>query len=1173
MAIEQVQVEELFEAARGRTNPAERATYLDAACGGDAELREQVESLLKAHDEASGFLATIERPKSTDSGAVPLREGPGSTIDRYKLLQQIGEGGFGTVFLAEQEQPVRRRVALKIIKLGMDTKQVVARFAAERQALAIMDHPNIAKVLDGGATESGRPYFVMELVRGVPITTYCDTNNLTVPERLELFVQVCQAVQHAHQKGIIHRDLKPSNVMVMMADGRPMPKVIDFGIAKATDQRLTEKTIFTEFRQMVGTPEYMSPEQAEMAGIDIDTRSDIYSLGVLLYELLVGSTPFDPKELRSKAYAEMQRIIREVEPPRPSTKLSSLGGGLASIAAHRRIEPAKLGTILHGELDWVVMRALEKDRMRRYETAQGLAADVRRYLADEAVEACPPSAGYRLRKFLRRNKGPVLAAAAVLLAVLIGAGISAWQAVRATQAEATALAALDEKEKAREAAVAEKVRAEQEKRRADGETAISLAVNDFLEKDLLGRAAQGGFAGGPDLPPDRNITARALIDRAARNIGDRFSNQPAVEAGLRLAIANSYVALGDVERSLPHWRRAAELKAIVMGKAHGETLALWLTFAETSVRADRRDEALPVLDGVRKLIDEVTEPSQKNWGILFRLSADYRQIGRTGDADRLLEQYLATRPRPEVLDSLTSIREMFALATIYRTLNKPDMASRLFDQAKDAVLRLARDESLDAVDSLFALADQFRRLDRPTEAIPIYLRARDLSVRKTGVWPERIANLGYAYMEAGQPADAIPIWEEICRKHGRNGPYSDELLNNRSVLAICYCRDGRPSDAIPVLEEVRDAYVAAEGPDGNDVVATAMQLGNIYCDLNRWKDAVTILEVAVPKFRAKYGLDLSNTLLSIHNLARCYRETGMPIKALPLLQELVDFERTKLTAHPPDRRALENLVALYGEMGKRDEAIGVLRKASDKSPLDAPVLKLLGDQFARQGKWKEAAPIFARAYELKPDDHGLILSAAVTPLAAGERDGYDRVCRKALEQFGGTDEPVAADRTAKVGLLVARPADNVKPFARMAEIAVEKGARHSWLHYFQLARGMAAYRTGDWAGALDWCGRSRHRAGNILSLVALDLLFEAMAHHRLNQADQARAAMDRATQLINKYLAAAKDDRGDDWHDWLMCEIVRREAESLLVGASADDAPKNDSNRSAPTATDRTKSE
>src|SRR5262245_30727582 len=380
----------IFRAAAAMA-PSDRAAFLDEACGGNRPLRDEVESLLRAHDPSDSFLE-VPAPAVTIDRDRPITEGPGAVIGPYKLREQIGEGGFGVVYVAEQEKPVRRKVALKIIKPGMDTKDVIARFEAERQALALMDHPNVAKVLDAGTTESGRPYFVMELVHGLPITEFCDKNKLPTRERLTLFAEICRAVQHAHQKGIIHRDLKPSNIMVTLHDGQPVPKVIDFGVSKALSQQLTEKSIYTAYGQMIGTPSYMSPEQAEMSGLGIDTRSDVYSLGVLLYELLTGKTPLDAKRLRDGGYGEMLRIIREEEPARPSLKISTLGEAATAIAQHRHTDPHQLRRSLRGELDWIVMKCLEKDRARRYETAIGLVRDIERYLRDEPVEACPPSA-------------------------------------------------------------------------------------------------------------------------------------------------------------------------------------------------------------------------------------------------------------------------------------------------------------------------------------------------------------------------------------------------------------------------------------------------------------------------------------------------------------------------------------------------------------------------------------------------------------------------------------------------------------------------------------------------------------------------------------------------------------------------------------------------------------
>ena len=527
--------ERLFHQALDQ--PADqRDSFLGSACGDDADLRERVEVLLLAHLNPGSFL---ESPPVATIALPTVTEQPGTLIGRYKLLQQIGEGGFGVVYMAEQTKPVRRKVALKIIKPGMDTKEVIARFEAERQALALMDHPNIAKVFDAGATESGRPYFVMELVKGVPITDYCDKNQLPAQDRLKLFVDVCHAIQHAHQKGVIHRDVKPSNIMVTLHDGKPVPKVIDFGVSKALSQQLTEKTLFTAYGQMIGTPAYMSPEQAELSGLDIDTRADIYSLGVLLYELLTGGTPFDGKRLRSAGYAEMQRIIREEEPPKPSTRLTAMGEDTVVVSDNRGTDPKKLGQFIRGDLDWIVMKALEKDRNRRYETANDFANDVTRFLNDEPVEACPPSAAYRFKKLAQRNKRALSAAAAVALVLILGIVGTSWQAIRATQAESLA---------------------QGEAEQARTQAAKANAVVNLLQ-DMLASA-------NPDTAKGNDYTVRELLDEFSAGLEGHLHHQPEVEATLRQIIGSVYTRLRLPDDAEPHLRRALELRREVFGKDH-----------------------------------------------------------------------------------------------------------------------------------------------------------------------------------------------------------------------------------------------------------------------------------------------------------------------------------------------------------------------------------------------------------------------------------------------------------------------------------------------------------------------------------------------------------------------------------------------------------------------------
>jgi WD40 repeat protein/serine/threonine protein kinase len=464
--------DDLFEAALLRSEGPERAAFLDAECQSNPELRARVEMMLEGHLDAKNFLETLPNGVAAARGMISPEaaglEQVGNHIGPYKLLQKLGEGGCGVVYLGEQDRPVRRRVALKVIKLGMDTRSVIARFEAERQALALMDHPNIAKVFDAGATETGRPYFVMELVRGIRISEYCDKNNLPTEQRLGLFIQVCHAIQHAHQKGIIHRDIKPSNIMITLHDGVPVPKVIDFGIAKATcEQRLTDKTIFTAFEQFIGTPAYMSPEQAEMSGLDIDTRSDIYSLGVLLYELLTGSTPFDTRELLASGLDAMRKTIREKEAVRPSTKFATLQGEeLATTAKRRSVEPSRLVHQLKGDLDWIIMKSLEKDRSRRYETANDFAADLKRHLSNEPVAARPPSAAYRFQKAFRRNQVAFTAATAIAAALVIGLGASTVMFFRERRARQGEQEQLIKAQSAQRIAQSEEQRANAQARKA-----------------------------------------------------------------------------------------------------------------------------------------------------------------------------------------------------------------------------------------------------------------------------------------------------------------------------------------------------------------------------------------------------------------------------------------------------------------------------------------------------------------------------------------------------------------------------------------------------------------------------------------------------------------------------------------------------------------------------------
>jgi serine/threonine protein kinase len=660
MSADRDQEEEIFDAARELADD-ERAAYLAGRCLHDADLRQRIEGMLAADAAAGQFFKTHGAPSPTmihaDASLSPSIEKSGDKIGRYKLLQQIGEGGCGVVYMTEQEEPVRRRVALKVIKLGMDTKQVIARFEAERQALALMDHPNIARVLDAGATESGRPYFVMELVRGIKITEFCDENKLSTADRLKLFIQVCQAIQHAHQKGVIHRDIKPSNILVTINDGVPVPKVIDFGIAKATAGRLTDQTLFTAFEQFIGTPAYMSPEQAVLTSLDIYTRSDIYSLGVLLYELLTGRTPFDQKELLGAGLDEMRRIIRETEPPRPSNRLSTMAAAALTTTAHRRhTEPPRLIHSVRGDLDWIAMKCLETDRARRYETANALAADVRRHLESEPVVARPPSRLYEFQKTVRRHKFGFAAAAAVILVLAIGVLVSTVQALRATRAKKETAETLKQVSAERDA---------KDQARKDAE-AISTFLTEVFQS--------------PDPTRDgRTITVVENLDRAAKRLETDLSDQPGRRAKLQDTLANTYSSLSIWGEARRLREKVRDYYVATYGPEHPDTLTAMYNLAGSF-----RHENLPLVEEVLTLRRKVLGPEHPDTlRTMIAMAGIYSDNGRKDEALKLAEQALALNRKVLGSEHTNTVAAMNTLAFFYAFDGPPDesiKAIELFEE-------------------------------------------------------------------------------------------------------------------------------------------------------------------------------------------------------------------------------------------------------------------------------------------------------------------------------------------------------------------------------------------------------------------------------------------------------------------------------------------------------------
>ncbi|MFO0842617.1 MAG: serine/threonine-protein kinase [Gemmataceae bacterium] len=689
--------------AAAALSPADRAAYLARACAGQDELRQQVERMLAAREEVGDFLEPAPVAPAVAGGAtIGAKAGPptadGSAKDeqagtliagKYTLVEVIGEGGMGSVWRAKQTEPVKRFVALKLIKAGMDSKQVLARFEAERQALALMDHPNIAKVLDGGLHE-GRPFFVMELVKGVPITDYCDRGKLTPKERLELFVPACQAIQHAHQKGIIHRDIKPSNVLIALYDDKPVPKVIDFGVAKATGGTLTEATIDTGFGGVVGTPQYMSPEQATFNNLDIDTRSDVYALGVLLYELLAGSPPFSGEELKKKGFLEILRVVREEEPPRPSTKLST-ADALPSLSANRGTEPKKLTGLLRNELDWVVMKALEKDRTRRYETANGFAADVQRYLAGEPVQAHPPSAAYRLKKFVRRNRPQVIAAGLVLLALIAGvigttagllearrqAGIardeaSAKEAARAEEARQRGIAEANER-KAVAAAEQEKQAKVQIASQLKQIELVNETVFDIFSGFDIRKVKDGGEAVEAAL-------AKRLV-QAGRTLDERAIADPVVLARVRHRLGLTLLSLGYPGEAIELFLAARATRSEKLGPDHPDTLDSMSHLASGYQDAGKLDLAVPLYEETLKLRKAKLGPDHPDTGISTgNLAQGYHVAGKLDLAVPLYEETLKlwkTKLGPDHPHTLACMND---LALGYQDAGKPDLAVPLYEE-------------------------------------------------------------------------------------------------------------------------------------------------------------------------------------------------------------------------------------------------------------------------------------------------------------------------------------------------------------------------------------------------------------------------------------------------------------------------------------------------------------
>jgi hypothetical protein len=896
-------VESLFHAALAQTD-TERDAYLAAACGADAGLRGQVERLLDAHQELGEFL---NGPTSTDVQVVyPV--GPGEAVGsvlagRYTLREALGEGGMGTVFLAQQTEPVQRLVAVKVIKPGLDGAQVLARFEAERQALALMDHPNIAKVLDAGATAAGHPFFVMELVRGVPITTYCDERRLGLRERLALLVPVCQAIQHAHQKGVIHRDLKPSNVLVALYDGKPVPKVIDFGVAKAAGPRLADPAPLTGFGAVIGTPEYMAPEQAEGNHLDIDTRADVYALGVLLYELLTGTTPLDRKRLGEAALLEVLRRIREEEPPRPSTRLRQEEGGRRP----RDAPPARGGgwlrsvlALLPGpsswqELDWIVMKALEKDRDRRYETATGLACDLERYLADEPVAAGPPGAGYRVRKFLRRHRGPVAAAALVLLALVLGVVGTTWGLVRAgralaAEAEQRRQAEASRRQAEAAATAAKRAQANERAQRKQAEAVATLLESVFKQLDPLAERK-----GGPGL----QAQLLAQLDRAAADLEQEYACEPLVRARLRNALGITQLGLGEWAKAEPLFQAALAERRPLLGEDHVFTLATLHNLALVYRADGRTAEAVRLLERVRgPLTRQLGEAHPDTLTVVSNLALAYHFAGRSADAIPLLERVCDLRASKEGEGHPTTLAAWNNLAVAYKAVGRTADAIRLYERVRGPMAATLGEGHPSTLTTLNNLAVAYRDSGRPADAIRLLEHVRDLRQQKLAAdHPQTLTtlhDLAAAYWSAGRLDRSVPLFETVlARTRSRLGPDHPSTLRAQANLGVNYRDAGRLDDALPLLEGAVDWAYKRPGGFPAEFAWVPRTLVETYNRAHLFAKAEPLYRQSLANATKQFGADDLRTAVAGSQLAWNLLQQRKWVEAEPVLRDCLAVRQRK----------------------------------------------------------------------------------------------------------------------------------------------------------------------------------------------------------------------------------------------------------------------------------------
>ena len=1110
--------QKLLHAAAELATAEQRRQFLEAACSTNPELRRRLEDLLHSLGDADDFFSKdpLEQvgidtePKTTPDSFAGISR---SRIGRYKLLQKIGEGGMGIVYMAEQEEPVRRKVALKIIKLGMDTKQVVARFEAERQALAMMNHPNIARVLDGGATETGRPYFVMELVKGIPITEFCHKNKLSLEERLNLFIPVCHAIQSAHQKGIIHRDIKPSNVMVSMHACEPTPKVIDFGVAKAINQKLTEKTYFTNYAQIVGTPAYMSPEQAEMSSLDVDTRSDVYSLGVLLYELLTGTTPFPEKRLLSAGYVEMQRIISEEEPEKPSTRITK---GLDSVhttspdgqgksGSHREATlPTKdMERRLKGDLDWIAMRCLEKDRRRRYDTPNELAADLKRHLSNEPVSAAAPSFTYHIRKLYLKNKRLIRAAAVFVLLLLLTSIFSTLLAIKAYRAE----------------------------RKAIQEAAVSKAVNEFLNVDLLGLA-------NPDRQPDRDIKLRTILDRAAEAIDDRFSEQPIVEASIRYTVGSAYLGMFEAERAEEHLTKALKIRTSELGfnaleTLQAETMALELLKYKSLYQV--RDSG--AFDELQHRLNKAYDTALEHFGsgapitrgfqtLKARVYQDRRQYS---EAEKLLEDLLIQQRQDKGTDDLDTLRTIQLLAETYLSV---DFSSNS-EKAKALIL-----EALAVLEKRFG----------PDNSEPLTVNLK---------W-----SLGWIYRQSNQHDKAAPLLEFVAKAHSRrNGPDHLFTLNARQNIAKNYAAQELYEESIPIREDILRRFIERYGKAHAGSLWSASYLASDYLKLSRVEEAEAVLFNSLD---SDLRLNAERVSGWIHNviiqLVGIYEDSGRIDQARDFMEEYYLPDTLPIIEDWMRRPAVKKMLEIYGQQGLVDKisslAITALPLVED-SP-SSPEQYLYKASLVRMASGiQKSIPVYRDLTEAYPKNFKAWWERSIIEAYSGNLAAHGECVERLFALI--PEQPEMIGRVLKTAMLnptiFPEKQTQIESLYEDLEGMVKANPNDQDNHWKDLNLSFVELRAGRYQDALVHQTRvasmghdSHFHAGGGLGL---GLLIKGMSEFHQGDQRAARSTLEEADKSMWSRFANGLKARPRFWSlDEMIYDIVRKEAASLVVDES-----------------------